>query len=440
MIGHELPLPLVLTGLAVLGAFVGRFLNVCVQEFPAHDLLRDQLKAIVPPRLKCHRCAVEVAWVSRLPVVGWFIAGRRCASCRTLLPISLAVVEACTAFLFVIVYWCEIPVGIEVTIMDSGLRSSEGPPGPEVISTLWSPVAWLHLRYAFHILMICGLIVATEIDRKLRVIPDGCTVPIMLVAVLLSFLFGQLYTVPIWFQDTSVVRRLREVFDLPSFAQPFLYPWDPTAFVQESPHIHGLLVSVTGLIAGGGAVWIVRLIGFWTLKQEAMGFGDVVLMAMVGSVIGWQPVLAVFVVGAPILALLIAITNWLVHGENEIPYGPFLSGATILLLVTWPSSWPFAKRFFDMGPVLFVMGIAAVISLAASLYVVQMIKRAFGWTVSDSDDDDSGWSSADHLSYYTAERPDEQTGEWSRAQWPGSRAGRGLKPGHDWRHGGERRG
>ncbi len=435
MMGHGIPMPVVLAVLAIFGAFVGRFLNVCIQEFPKHDLLREQLKAVLPPWSLCARCHAKLAFGRCLPIVGWFIQGRRCSSCRTKLSLSLPVIELITAFLFAVLYWCEVPAEQAAKAIDGGLQSSEGPPGPEVISTLWSPAVWIHLRYAFHMLMICGLIVATEIDRKLRIIPDGCTVPIMLLALPLSLLLGQLYITPIWFQDASVVRTLREVFDLPGFVQPLLYPWDPTSFIQSSPHIHGFLVSLFGLVIGGGSVWIVRIIGFLALRQEAMGFGDVVLMAMVGSVIGWQPTLAVFIVGAPILALLFAMTNWIVRGENEIPYGPFLSGATILLLITWPTAWPFAKRFFDMGPILFLMAVAAMFSLGASLYIVQVVKRFLG--LAGFDEEDGGdWSSADQLSYYNGERPDEQTGLWPQEQWPGSRAGRGLKPYRDWRHNG----
>ena len=434
MIGHDIPLPLVLIVLAVCGACVGRFLNVCVEQFPRHDRLRDQLRAVLPPWSLCRRCSAKLTSIEMIPILGWLLEKRRCHSCRSRLPLRLPVLEAITAVLFALVYWCEIPVGATATISDGGLTSSEGPPGPEAISTLWSPLVWLHLRYAFHMLMICGLIVATEIDRRLRIIPDGCTVPIMVLVVPLSFIFGQLYTVPIWFQDTSVVRQLQDV-GLPDFVQPLLVPWDPTAFIQDSPHLHGLLVSVLGMLAGAGSVWIVRQIGFLTLKQEAMGFGDVVLMAMVGGVIGWQAVLAVFVVGAPLLALLFALTNWIVRGENEIPYGPFLSAATILLLLTWPYSWPFAKRFFDMGPLLFVIGTVAVLSLAASLSVVHLVKKLLGLSTGADLQCDGGWSSADHLTFYATERPDEQTGQWSCEQWPGARAGRGLKSSHDWRHG-----
>jgi len=224
---------------------------------------------------------------------------------------------------------------------------------------------------------------------------------------------------------------------VPQLLQPVFVPWDATAFIQTWPHLHGFLVSAVGALAGAGSVWIVRQIGFLVLRQEAMGFGDVVLMGMIGSVIGWQPVLAVFM-AAPMLAILAAVTNFIANRDNEIPYGPFLSAATILLLLTWPHSWPLAKRFFDMGPILLLLGVLMVFLLGASLQLVQIVKRVLGIATFGSDQEEDEWTSADHLSYYTCERPDEQTGEWSREQWPGARAGRGLKHYHGWRHPGDR--
>ncbi|MEQ9408845.1 MAG: prepilin peptidase [Fuerstiella sp.] len=431
MIGYELPLPLVLTALAVLGAFVGRFLNRCITAFPLHDRLMAQLKAATQLRTVCRRCSTRASLTERIPVIGWLLSGGRCHACGSRLSRSGPLIETLTAALFVLVYWFEIPTGAVAVLSDSGLTSPEGPRGPEVIQTLWSPVVWLHLRYALHMLMICGLIVATEIDRRLRIIPDGSTIPVMLLALVVSGIAAQLYIVPIWFQDASTVRILQPL--MPEWLQPLFVPWDPTAFIQASPHLHGFLVSACGALAGAGSVWMVRQIGFLVLKQEAMGFGDVVLMAMIGSVIGWQPVLAVFVF-APMLAIFAAVINWLAHRDNEIPYGPFLSLATLLLLLTWPSSWPLAKRFFDMGPFLVLMLVFMVVLLAASLQLVQLLKRLFGLGQRPCDDD-GGWTSADHLTYYNSERPDEQTGQWPTDQWPGSRAGRGLLRQHDWKHG-----
>ena len=54
----------------------------------------------------------------------------------------------------------------------------------------------------------------------------------------------------------------------------------------------GLLTALVGMAAGGGLVWLVRLIGGAALGREAMGFGDVTLMAMIGAFLGWQTCLS----------------------------------------------------------------------------------------------------------------------------------------------------
>ena len=424
---HQIPLPLLLTALAVFGAIVGRFLSVCIDRFPRHELLRDQLRSLTSPWSVCQRCSALPSLRERLPVISWLM-DRRCQQCRSRRSVQLPIVEITTALLFVVVYWCEICRGGITSGSIGGLASVEGPQGPEVLS-LWSPIVWLHLRYALHMAMICGLVVATGIDLKFRIIPDGCTVPIACVAVIAGFASAQLYVVPIWFQDASTVRTLQPLMH--EVLQPLFVPWDPASFIRTYPHVHGLLVSLLGMLAGAGSVWLVRQIGFLILKQEAMGFGDVVLMGMIGSVIGWQPVLTVFIL-APTLAIFAAAINWFAHRDNEIPYGPFLSAATVLLLLTWPHSWPFAKRFFDMGPFLIAMGVFMVVLLAASLQLVQIGKRLLGVGVAPPADD-GGWTSADHLFYYNGERPDERTGQWKSDQWPGCRAGRGLQQWHVWK-------
>ncbi len=48
------------------------------------------------------------------------------------------------------------------------------------------------------------------------------------------------------------------------------------------------------MLAFGGVIWAVRVLGRWTLRMEAMGFGDVTLMAMIGTYMGWQASLVVF--------------------------------------------------------------------------------------------------------------------------------------------------
>ena len=430
MIGHSVPLWIVLPALAVFGAFVGRLLNKCIQQFPHHDLLRDQLRALTSTNISLGKCSCQPASTDRLPIVGWLTGFGRCHSCRRRTFREVPIVEFVTAILFAVVYWLEVPVGADASIRDTVLVPHHRLNGPEVID-LWDPIVWFHLRYALHMVMICSLIVATAIDLRYRIIPDGSTVPAITVAFAASLIFGQLFIVPIWFQDVHWV-KINLLPILPESLQPWFAPWDPSEFIQRSPHWHGLLVSAAGAVVGAGSVWTVRIVGHWALKQEAMGFGDVILMGMIGSVIGWQPVLVVFML-APTLAIFGAIINWVAHRDNEIPYGPFLSAATVILLMTWPVLWPLAKRFFDMGTFLLVTIVLMVFFLAVSLQFVQIIKRMLG--ISFEHDEEDEWSTGDHLMYYGQERPDEQTGQWPIPQWQGNRTGRGLKQQHDWKHG-----
>lgn len=418
-------------GFALLGCLIGRFLHYCVQEFPEHIKLKDQLLGAMSCRAKCRRCDRGLTGIARLPVLGVFLTGRRCGNCNALLSKASIGLELFTGFLFAVVYLVELPDGLATTALTSGLKSLEGPYGPEVITSGWSDIVWLHARYLLHLVMICGLIVATVIDFKFRIISDACTDPLVVVAVIACGAMGQLFVVPLWFQDASMVKSLGPF--APEFLQPVLVPWEARPFVQAYPLLHGFLVSVVGTIVGGGSVWIVRVIGEWILKKEAMGMGDVYLMAMVGSFLGWQPVLAIFMF-APLLAIAVAILNYVIHSDRYIPYGPFLSAATILLLLLWPTLWPYAKRFFDMGPLFLVLMLSMVVILAASLQLVELGKRLLG--ISDDSDipEDGEWSSADHLSYYHRKLPNSEVGKWPRkSEWPGVNSGKGTLRLYRWK-------
>lgn len=425
----DLPRPFVLIFLFIIGTCIGSFLNVCIHRFPSRLRLWDQLKSLNSHRSGCPRCSAAIQWRDNIPLFGWLMLKGRCRSCSRPISWRYPLVELLTGVLFVVVYCVQIPDGRFADVSRSGLFS---PDGPQVVTSLWSPEVWLHVRYALHMMMICGLIVATFIDFELRIIPDGSTIPVMLVAFLTSFVAGQVYIVPVWFQDMSVATILKP--GMPEWLQPAVFYWDAVPFAARYPHLHGLLVSLAGFVVGGGVVWVVRVAGYWVLRQEAMGFGDVVLMAMVGSVIGWQPVLTVFFI-APLVAVFAAVVAWLTRRDREIPYGPWLSLATLLLLLAWPAIWPAAKRVFDMGPVLLVMGLFMTVALVLSLQLVQLVKKLLGIPLyHETSEQADVWTSADHLNYYNSEKPDEQTGQWSRTLWPGSRAGRGLSSYHQWRN------
>lgn len=430
MMLFDMPRWFVVSFLFVLGCCIGSFLNVCIHRFPSKLKLLDQLKSLNSHGSGCPRCAATIQWRDNVPLFGWLLLRGKCRNCRRAISIRYPLVELLTGILFVVVYQIEMPGSFWGQITDFGVQS---PDGPQTITNLWTVPVWLHVRYAMHIAMICCLIVATFIDFELRIIPDGSTVPMMLLGLFVSTVFGQIYLVPLWFQDASVVTTLRSV--APDWLRPLIFSWDCVPFAMQHPHVHGFLVSLAGLTVGAGTVWLVRLAGFWVLRQEAMGFGDVVLMAMVGSVIGWQPVTAVFFL-APVLAIFAAVFAWITRREREIPYGPWLSLATLLVLLGWPVFWPLAERIFDMGPFVPMMAVLMFVSLITSLQLIQLVKRLLGFSTGPpADSGEIGWASADHLTFYNSERPDEQTGQWDRPLWPGCRAGQGSASHHQWRFG-----
>jgi prepilin signal peptidase PulO-like enzyme (type II secretory pathway) len=110
----------------------------------------------------------------------------------------------------------------------------------------------------------------------------------------------------------------------------------------------GLLTSLVGLVGGAGIVWTVRLIAVAALKKEAMGFGDVTFLAMVGAFLGWQPALIAFFL-APLAAVFIGAAQWLLGRGNELPYVPYLALASAAVVVRWAAVWDWGAPMFTLG-------------------------------------------------------------------------------------------
>ncbi len=104
------------------------------------------------------------------------------------------------------------------------------------------------------------------------------------------------------------------------------------------------LDALLGACVGAGAISIVGWLGEVALKKEAMGFGDVTLMAVVGAAVGSTRALLTVFVGAGLAAMIFLlivypITWWRTSrrgGEFEpplVPFGVFLAPAAILTLL-----------------------------------------------------------------------------------------------------------
>lgn len=104
-----------------------------------------------------------------------------------------------------------------------------------------------------------------------------------------------------------------------------------------------LFGSFIGIAIGGGLIWAIRIVGTCALQQEAMGFGDVTLWAMVGAFLGWQSTLSGFFI-APFLALGVVLVGKIVNKDNELAFGPWLCIGAALTLFFWPPIWEKMSR------------------------------------------------------------------------------------------------
>jgi prepilin signal peptidase PulO-like enzyme (type II secretory pathway) len=137
----------------------------------------------------------------------------------------------------------------------------------------------------------------------------------------------------------------------------------------------GLFTALIGLAASGGVVWAVRLIGTAALRREAMGFGDVTLMMMIGTFLGWQACLMAFFL-APFAALVIGLAQLIFRRDDVIPYGPFLCVASAVVVLAWAPIWMWAEPLFGQGALVPLVLIVCLVMLGVMLAVWQAIKTA----------------------------------------------------------------
>ncbi len=146
--------------------------------------------------------------------------------------------------------------------------------------------------FAVYALLLSALIVITFVDLQHQIIPDWITLP----------------GIPIG-----------------AAAGSFLLPGGPVE-------------ALIGILLGGGLFYLVAVVSSWWLGQEAMGGGDIKLMAMIGGFLGWKGVLVTIFLGSLIGSLVGA---WLIlfHGwgrRQPLPFGPFLAAGGIVAAVWGP--------------------------------------------------------------------------------------------------------
>lgn len=101
------------------------------------------------------------------------------------------------------------------------------------------------------------------------------------------------------------------------------------------------LLSVETVLFGGalgyGLLWLIRALGSWYYKQEALGLGDVKLMGAAGLWLGVEDLMLALTIGASLSivhGVIYAILKKKSLKRLEIPAGPGLIGG-IMVMILW---------------------------------------------------------------------------------------------------------
>jgi len=90
--------------------------------------------------------------------------------------------------------------------------------------------------------------------------------------------------------------------------------------------------AVAGAVVGFALLWVVGALGTWAFKKDAMGGGDVKMMAMVGAFVGWKGVLLTVFLGALLGTLVFVPITMVLKKDKLVPFGIFLAVGAV---ATW---------------------------------------------------------------------------------------------------------
>jgi leader peptidase (prepilin peptidase)/N-methyltransferase len=215
--------PVVATGIFALGLAFGSFLNVCIYRMPRG-------LSVVRPGSACPHCGKEIRFYDNIPVLSWLILGGRCRHCLALITPRYLIVELITAFLFLV---CYVHFGLTLAM----------------------------LKCAVFGFLLVGLIFS---DAETHLLPDKMT----LTGLVLGLLFS-------WFVPVS---------DLLSLLQPGVFRVPMNS--ELSWRLYSFLDALLGAAIGASFLYGIGAAYLRWRGVEGMGFGDVKLMAMIGSFLG----------------------------------------------------------------------------------------------------------------------------------------------------------
>jgi leader peptidase (prepilin peptidase)/N-methyltransferase len=170
----------------------------------------------------------------------------------------------------------------------------------------------------------------------------GCGEPISMMYPLIELGTAGIWAYMVWHHGLTIEALRGAMFgtillgiamtDARQYIIPDEFTWGGLAIgllFSLASGLPGLGTALLGAAVGFGLLWLVGTVGTWVFKEDAMGGGDIKMMAMVGAFVGWQGVLLTIFLGA-LVGSLVFVPLLLVGQKKLVPFGIFLSiGAAI---------------------------------------------------------------------------------------------------------------
>jgi leader peptidase (prepilin peptidase)/N-methyltransferase len=151
------------------------------------------------------------------------------------------------------------------------------------------------LTFLLLFIFCSALVAVTFIDLKHQIIPDVISLPGIVTGFAASFFISDIYNVGA------------------------ILSWSN---------------SLTGILAGGGSLFLVAYGYHFFTGKEGMGGGDIKLLAMMGAFLGWRAVPFIIFTGA-LAGSVIGVSIMLAQKKDSklaIPFGPFLAFGALLFI------------------------------------------------------------------------------------------------------------
>ena len=102
-----------------------------------------------------------------------------------------------------------------------------------------------------------------------------------------------------------------------------------------------LIDSLAGAVIGASLLFAIALAYRLVRKVEGMGLGDVKMIAMLGAVLGWEPLFPLLVLSSVIGALIGGVVALKSEKgmQAAVPFGVFLGLAALVMMFFGPTLW-----------------------------------------------------------------------------------------------------